>query len=295
MAGPQFRNDIFVTHDFDLTVYSITIGNDPYVLYYLWHTGEAANDWNYSNDRVDYLLEQGMITLDQGTRKQIYDEVQEILAEQVPNVFLYHRMRRTIYNNDFHGFVSEINVMPIGPYSLEKVWYDPTLSGQGKSPVKVCFIDEQGRRTGFFNGSIVEQIPNSTYDEEFNMVKIRSPSGNYTIEVIGTGNGTYSLEIVNVALDYKYTEIPLNTIHINQTRTYLVQVFFDGKMKIWDPLLDIYEDWKIDIRDIAAVAISYGSYPSHPKWNKAVDIYEDDKIDIRDIAMVARQYGKLWP
>lgn len=168
------------------------------------------------------------------------------------------------------------------------------ISSHGESPMKVCCLDQQNRRTGVFNGYILEQIPNSTYDNEFNIVKIRSPSGNYTVEVFGTSDGTYSLEIVNLAPGYKYTENLSNTIHADRTRTYLVRVFANGKMKVWDPLLDIYLDWKIDIRDIAAVAVAYGTHPNDPRWNDAVDVYEDGNVDIRDVAMVANQFGKVW-
>lgn len=245
----QFRNEVLVAHDFNLTMSAVTIGTDPYVLYYLWHTGESGNYWNHSNQRIDYLLEQGMTVLDQGTRKQIYDEVQEILAVEVPNVFLYHRMRRTVYHNDFHGFVSEINIMPIAPYSLEKTWYDPTLSGQGKSPAEVCFVDREGRRTGFFNGSVVNEILGGSYDEERNVVKIRSPPETritirnpdnlymrtttiepsyFVVEVNGTDTGHYHLELVNVALDYKHVVLIDGDTYAGKVDRYYIVVWQNG-------------------------------------------------------------------
>jgi len=58
---------------------------------------------------------------------------------------------------------------------------------------------------------------------------------------------------------------------------------------------DINGDGKIDIRDIATVALAFGSYPSHPRWNPEADLNYDGKVDIKDIAIVARSFGKTYP
>lgn len=54
---------------------------------------------------------------------------------------------------------------------------------------------------------------------------------------------------------------------------------------------DVNCDRKVDIRDIAAAAKAFGSYPGHPRWNMQTDIIYDGKIDIRDIAAIARKFG----
>ncbi|HXX87680.1 MAG TPA: right-handed parallel beta-helix repeat-containing protein [Candidatus Acidoferrum sp.] len=64
---------------------------------------------------------------------------------------------------------------------------------------------------------------------------------------------------------------------------------------------DLTGDGKVDIRDIALVARSFGSYgpnflyqgsPLSPGWNSDCDLNGDNKVDIRDIALVARNFGK---
>ena len=55
---------------------------------------------------------------------------------------------------------------------------------------------------------------------------------------------------------------------------------------------DINGDGKVDIKDIAAVAVAFGSYPGLPRWNHSADLSQDGKIDIRDIALAARNFGK---
>jgi len=63
---------------------------------------------------------------------------------------------------------------------------------------------------------------------------------------------------------------------------------------------DLNYDGKVDIKDIAIVALAYGSYPGHPKWNPIADITgqnylePDGEIDIRDIALVARHFGETY-
>lgn len=54
---------------------------------HLWHLGESqpASDWEREIDR---LMEEQMITMDYRRRKQLYDRVQELIAENLPFIFL---------------------------------------------------------------------------------------------------------------------------------------------------------------------------------------------------------------
>ena len=54
---------------------------------HLWHLGEKqpASDWEA---KLDGLMQQQMVTLNYGRRKKLYDQAQEIIAQQVPFVFL---------------------------------------------------------------------------------------------------------------------------------------------------------------------------------------------------------------
>jgi parallel beta-helix repeat protein len=57
---------------------------------------------------------------------------------------------------------------------------------------------------------------------------------------------------------------------------------------------DIDCDGKVDVKDVAAAAVAYGSYPGHPKWDPNADENEDDRIDVRDIALISRNFGKSY-
>jgi hypothetical protein len=224
------------------SIYAVTYvwleaGGDPAGVGPVWGNAAEANAWNYCNSQFDDLIAQGLSEANQTRRKEIYDQAQEILAVEVPSLFLYHQKQLTIFNNDFHGFASGGLVSQLYPYSLEKAWYDPTLSGKGKCPYRVCFVDSEGRRTGYHDGIAYDDIPDSTYsgiDSDPQVVKVREPAGIYTVEFVGTENSSYKFEFVNIALDYKDVWIPEGFIHENETITYIVKVYGDGSIKVYD-------------------------------------------------------------
>jgi hypothetical protein len=69
------------------------------------------------------------------------------------------------------------------------------------------------------NGHIKEEIPDSIYNEQNDIVTISSPSDSYRYEVIGTGRGTYGLDIACIegsqSIDFTATGVPtaLGTVH----------------------------------------------------------------------------------
>ncbi len=58
--------------------------------YYLWHSDQSGNFFNYKNTRIDSLLEKGRQVSDLNERKAIYQEFQQFLLEDAPAIFLEH-------------------------------------------------------------------------------------------------------------------------------------------------------------------------------------------------------------
>lgn len=54
---------------------------------------------------------------------------------------------------------------------------------------------------------------------------------------------------------------------------------------------DINGDGKCDIKDIATVAVAFGSYVGSLRWNPEADLNRDGKVDTKDLAIVARNFG----
>jgi peptide/nickel transport system substrate-binding protein len=84
---------------------------DPDIFEYAFHSNrfppKGANRGFYSNPRVDSLIDRARREIDQNTRKKLYDEVQEILAQDVPYINLWYfdnvlvhtrRMRKATLN-----------------------------------------------------------------------------------------------------------------------------------------------------------------------------------------------------
>jgi peptide/nickel transport system substrate-binding protein len=64
---------------------------------------KGANRGHYSNMRVDGLIDSARRTLDMEKRKEAYQEIQRIVAEDLPYVSLFYRENVCIYNKRIEG------------------------------------------------------------------------------------------------------------------------------------------------------------------------------------------------
>ena len=70
-----------------LTPYNIPSDPDQYRD---WHSTQATNIGRGSDEKIDKLLEDGRIILDQKERKRIYFDFQKTFSEELPALVLYH-------------------------------------------------------------------------------------------------------------------------------------------------------------------------------------------------------------
>lgn len=77
-----------------LTIFDIPKDPDQYAIWHSTQTG--TNVSNYSNPRIDKLLEDGRSELDPEERRKIYLDFQRFLLEDAPAAFLYHPTYYTI-------------------------------------------------------------------------------------------------------------------------------------------------------------------------------------------------------
>ncbi len=106
--------------DMHLLGWTTVTTDADYGLYPLFHSnsfGAPGNRSFYANDRVDELLDLGRFTTDQEDRAAYYEEAQEIIAEEVPWIFLQTRENVTGVSNQVNGFEHH----PTGSYFLETV------------------------------------------------------------------------------------------------------------------------------------------------------------------------------
>jgi peptide/nickel transport system substrate-binding protein len=119
-----FVNEFIDKRRFEAVILGWSISPDPdqYDIWYSKKTKEKEfNFVSYSNPEVDALLEEGRRTYDIAKRKRAYFRIQEILAEDLPYIFLYVPDATPIVSARFKG----IKPSPIGiTYNFPK-WYVP--------------------------------------------------------------------------------------------------------------------------------------------------------------------------
>ncbi|MBI4843360.1 MAG: peptide-binding protein [Nitrospirae bacterium] len=119
-----FINEFIDKRRFQAVILGWSIGVDP-DQYDIWHSSKIGekefNFVSYNSPEVDALLEKGRRTFDIGERKKAYYRIQEILAEEVPYIFLYVPDAMPIVHSRFKG----IKPTPIGiSYNFNK-WFVP--------------------------------------------------------------------------------------------------------------------------------------------------------------------------
>jgi len=75
----------------------------------------GGNFDGYSNPAADQLIAQGLTTTDTGSRKAIYNKVQLILANDVPDIWLYWGNVLTVATSKLHGYDPN-------PFNYDTAW-----------------------------------------------------------------------------------------------------------------------------------------------------------------------------
>lgn len=116
--------EAMVAGEMDMSLFNWTYGGsggDPDARDTLM-TGGANNFSNFSNERVDELLTLGVTEQDEEARVEIYKEIQAIVAEEVPFIFLLVFTGFAFYANSVQGLPdSVLNSDNIYPF-LFKLW-----------------------------------------------------------------------------------------------------------------------------------------------------------------------------
>ncbi len=77
--------------------------------------GRGSNYLQYENPVVDKLFEEGVSTMDQAKRKQIYWKIQSVLLEEVPFAPLFDK-------SYIYGKKSDIKGYLVNPYTVDQTW-----------------------------------------------------------------------------------------------------------------------------------------------------------------------------
>jgi peptide/nickel transport system substrate-binding protein len=99
-----FNEKIIKKRDFEMTASGGPHGPDPSELANFVGTGGTRNVMGYSNARVDELFKMGRQTIDEAERKKIYNEIQQIMATDLPRMNLVEYVYMRPYRAEFHNF-----------------------------------------------------------------------------------------------------------------------------------------------------------------------------------------------
>lgn len=107
-------------HDIAFFAWVTSTSDADYTYYPLFHStmhGAPGNRSFYNEPKMDGLIEEGRITSDPEKREEIYKEIAEILAEEVPVVPIYFQNMSVGVNKKVEGFKLD----PVGYHKLQNV------------------------------------------------------------------------------------------------------------------------------------------------------------------------------
>jgi len=138
-----------------------------------------------------------------------------------------------------------------------------------------------------------EYSPSKPYaDEEiiFNASASYSPEGNVTSYEwnFDDGNKTAITEpVINHAYNqpgrYNVTLTVTDSSTLTNTATRMIPVYY---------ITDLNKDRTVNILDVFAVAMVFGSNPDDPNWKAVADLNKDGTVNVLDIFAVAWDFGK---
>lgn len=126
VPGSKIQKDKIRPRDYDALLYGEIVGPDPDP-YPFWHSSQNANPGLnlavFSNRRVDELLEKARSTNNQDERAAYYKEFQDILADEVPAIFLYSPAYTYAVTRQVKGIDTPTIFTPADRFSNIANWY----------------------------------------------------------------------------------------------------------------------------------------------------------------------------
>jgi len=168
--------------------------------------------WYYSSDRFWGNLNKGLNVKDAFITNTWWEERKYLWLDD--NGDYYGSPPHNLGNDGELASATTIGVAGSDDLELTS-WYSVWIHSAGEIRV----YDSENLVTGLVDGEIIEDIPNSVYDEENGIVAIFSPSDTYHYEVAGTETETYGLDIAFIegaeATTFTAIEIPTapETVH----------------------------------------------------------------------------------
>jgi len=125
---PTWLKRVYTDYDYQLTNNWIQTLADPVIgVHRLYHSNQIrpgtvfVNGSRWSSPRTDQLMDQATVELNPAKRGALYRELQQLVVEAAPLVWVHELSFVTVYNKQFKDLI----VSPLGLYApFDRVWQD---------------------------------------------------------------------------------------------------------------------------------------------------------------------------
>ena len=118
--------NLISSRSFEALIFSEILGGDPDIFAF-WHSSQVGdkglNIAGYKNNQVDKLLENARVSSDKKIRISNYGEVQKIITDELPVIFLYEKNYIYVQSKKLKGFDGSAIVKPSDRLAGIANWY----------------------------------------------------------------------------------------------------------------------------------------------------------------------------
>ncbi len=129
ISNTEFQNEIIPNKNYEMLLSGELYGIDPDP-YVFWHSsqiaGQGLNLAKYANRDADGLIEDGRTTTDIEERAEAYRELQDIILEDIPAIFLYQPLYPYPHAKKIQGTNLERIVSPSDRFGSIEHWFIKT-------------------------------------------------------------------------------------------------------------------------------------------------------------------------
>lgn len=119
-------SNLISSRSFEALLFGQLLGGDPDIFAF-WHSSQiddrGMNISGYKNDKVDKLLENARSTSNKDSRIASYSEVQRIIADELPAIFLYEKNYIYVQSKKVKGFTSTAVVSSSDRFAGISNWF----------------------------------------------------------------------------------------------------------------------------------------------------------------------------
>ena len=125
----NIQKEIIKSRNFELLLFGEILGSDP-DLYPFWHSSQrkypGLNMTSFANKQADKLIEEARETFDAKKRGEIYKQIQKIIIDDMPAIFLFQPNYTYVLPSKLNGFDMSRIFIPADRLLDSNKWYIKT-------------------------------------------------------------------------------------------------------------------------------------------------------------------------